>query len=39
MMVALRAGEIVRVPIDEAVSQSKTVDLGLLGDVAGVFTG
>ena len=39
MMVALRAGEIVRVPIDEAVSKSKTVDLGLFDGVAGVFTG
>jgi 6-phosphofructokinase 1 len=37
-MVALRAGAVVRVPIDEAVSSSKTVDLGLYGDVAGVFT-
>jgi ATP-dependent phosphofructokinase / diphosphate-dependent phosphofructokinase len=39
MMVALRAGEIVLVPLEEAVSKSKTVDLGLLGGVAGVFTG
>jgi len=38
-MVALRGGQIVRVPIDEAVSQSKTVDLRLLEGVAGVFTG
>jgi 6-phosphofructokinase 1 len=39
MMVALQAGEIVRVPIADAVSQAKTVDLGLYGDVAGVFLG
>jgi 6-phosphofructokinase 1 len=38
-MVALRAGEIVRVPIAEAVAQAKTVDLGLFRDVAGVFLG
>jgi len=38
-MVALRAGEIVRVPIDEAVSQPKRVDLGLVEAVASVFTG
>ncbi|HXX90460.1 MAG TPA: 6-phosphofructokinase [Acidimicrobiales bacterium] len=38
-MVALRAGKIVRVPIEEAVSQSKTVDLDLLEGVAGVFSG
>jgi ATP-dependent phosphofructokinase / diphosphate-dependent phosphofructokinase len=38
-MVALSAGEIVRVPIEEAVASSKTVDLDLLDSVAGVFTG
>jgi len=38
-MVALQAGQIVRVPIAEAVSKSKTLDLGLLDAVAGVFTG
>jgi 6-phosphofructokinase 1 len=39
MMVALQAGEIVRVPIADAVARSKTVDLGLYRDVAGVFLG
>jgi 6-phosphofructokinase 1 len=39
MMVALQAGEIVRVPIADAVAQSKTVDLELYRDVAGVFLG
>jgi len=39
MMVALRAGDVVRVPLDEAVSKSKTVDLGLYEGVAGVFSG
>ncbi len=39
MMVALQAGEIVRVPIADAVARSKTVDLELYGDVAGVFLG
>ena len=39
MMVALRAGDIVRVPIAEAVATSKMVDLGLYRDVAGVFLG
>jgi phosphofructokinase-like protein len=39
MMVALQAGQIVRVPIDEAVSQAKNLDLNLLDAVAGVFTG
>jgi ATP-dependent phosphofructokinase / diphosphate-dependent phosphofructokinase len=39
MMVALKAGEIVRVPIAEAVSTSKTVDLDLYNSVAGVFLG
>jgi len=38
-MVALRSGEIVRVPIEEAVSRSKTVDLDLYRGVAGIFTG
>jgi phosphofructokinase-like protein len=38
-MVALAGGQIVRVPIAEAVAQSKTVDLALYGDVAGVFLG
>jgi phosphofructokinase-like protein len=39
MMVALQAGEIVRIPISEAVAQSKTVDLALYRNVAGVFLG
>jgi ATP-dependent phosphofructokinase / diphosphate-dependent phosphofructokinase len=39
MMVALQAGEIVRVPIADAIARSKTVDLELYGDVAGVFLG
>jgi len=39
MMVALQAGEIVRVPIADAVAQSKTVDLDLYRAVAGVFLG
>ncbi len=38
-MVALQAGEIVRVPIADAVAQSKTVDLDLYRGVAGVFLG
>ena len=38
-MVALRAGEIVLVPIAEAVAQVKTVDLVLYREVAGVFLG
>jgi hypothetical protein len=38
-MVALRAGDIVRIPIAEAVAHVKTVDLGLYRDVAGVFLG
>jgi phosphofructokinase-like protein len=38
-MVALQGGRIVRVPIADAVAQSKTVDLELLRDVAGVFLG
>ena len=38
-MVALRCGEIVRVPIAAAVAKSKTVDLDLYGEVAGVFLG
>jgi len=39
MMVALRAGEIVLVPIVDAVAKSKTVDLDLYRAVAGVFLG
>ncbi|HEY5023908.1 MAG TPA: ATP-dependent 6-phosphofructokinase [Acidimicrobiales bacterium] len=39
MMVALQSGQIVRVPISDAVARSKTVDLGLYHDVAGVFLG
>ncbi|HXQ90211.1 MAG TPA: ATP-dependent 6-phosphofructokinase [Acidimicrobiales bacterium] len=39
MMVALQAGEIVRVPIAEAVARSKTVELDLYSSVAGVFLG
>jgi phosphofructokinase-like protein len=39
MMVALQAGDIVRVPIAEAVAHSKTVDLDLYRAVAGVFLG
>jgi ATP-dependent phosphofructokinase / diphosphate-dependent phosphofructokinase len=38
-MVALRAGEIVRVPIADAVARSKTVDLDLYRSVAGIFLG
>jgi 6-phosphofructokinase 1 len=38
-MVALRAGEIVLVPIAEAVAETKTVDLLLYREVAGVFLG
>jgi 6-phosphofructokinase 1 len=38
-MVALQAGEIVRIPIAAAVAETKTVDLELYGDVAGVFLG
>ena len=38
-MVALQAGEIVRVPIADAVAKSKTVDLDLYRGVAGVFLG
>jgi 6-phosphofructokinase 1 len=38
-MVALQAGHIVRVPIADAVAQSKTVDLDLYRNVAGVFLG
>jgi phosphofructokinase-like protein len=36
-MVALRGGEIVRVPLEEAVSQPKLLDLGLLHNVAEPF--
>jgi ATP-dependent phosphofructokinase / diphosphate-dependent phosphofructokinase len=38
-MVALRCGRIVRVPIAEAVAESKTVDLDLYGRVATAFLG
>jgi 6-phosphofructokinase 1 len=38
-MVALRAGEIVRVPLAEAVTELKTVDPELLHDVAAAFFG
>jgi 6-phosphofructokinase 1 len=38
-MVALQAGEIVRVPLAAAVADAKTVDLALYGDVAGIFLG
>ena len=38
-MVALQAGEIVRIPIAAAVAEAKTVDLALYRDVAGVFLG
>jgi 6-phosphofructokinase 1 len=38
-MVALQAGQIVRLPIAEAVATLKTVDPGLLHDVAEVFFG
>ena len=38
-MVALRAGQIVRVPLAEAVTELKTVDAGLYHDVAEVFFG
>jgi ATP-dependent phosphofructokinase / diphosphate-dependent phosphofructokinase len=36
-MVALQAGEIVRVPLAEAVGRPKTLDLSLLTDVAALF--
>ncbi len=39
IMVALQAGEIVRIPIADAVAVAKTVDLALYRDVAGVFLG
>jgi phosphofructokinase-like protein len=39
VMVALQAGEIVRVPIADAVANPKTVDLDLYRTVAGVFLG
>ena len=39
IMVALRGGEIVRVPIADAVADSKTVDLELYRTVAGMFLG
>ncbi|MGA2521066.1 MAG: 6-phosphofructokinase [Acidimicrobiales bacterium] len=38
-MVALQAGQIVRIPIADAVARPKTVDLDLYGAVAGVFLG
>jgi 6-phosphofructokinase 1 len=38
-MVALAGGEIVRVPLSEAVGKAKTVDPGLYHDVAGAFFG
>jgi ATP-dependent phosphofructokinase / diphosphate-dependent phosphofructokinase len=38
-MVALQGGEIVRVRIADAVAKSKTVDLDLYRDVAGMFLG
>jgi 6-phosphofructokinase 1 len=38
-MVALDAGAIVRVPIEVAVAEAKTVDMALYRDVAGVFLG
>jgi 6-phosphofructokinase 1 len=38
-MVALVAGEIIRIPIADAVAVAKTVDLALYRDVAGVFLG
>jgi 6-phosphofructokinase 1 len=38
-MVALQAGAIVRVPLHEAISESKTLDLSLLEDVATPFLG
>jgi len=38
-MVALQAGEIVRVPLATAAAGAKTVDLALYRDVAGVFLG
>jgi len=39
MMVALAAGDIIRIPIATAVAEAKTVDLDLYRDVAGVFLG
>jgi 6-phosphofructokinase 1 len=39
MMVALAAGDIIRIPIATAVAEAKTVDLALYRDVAGVFLG
>ena len=38
-MVALQADRIVRVPLGDAVQELKTVDHGLLHDVAEVFWG
>jgi 6-phosphofructokinase 1 len=39
MMVALQAGQIVRIPLAAAVGAAKTCDLELLDDVAGPFLG
>jgi 6-phosphofructokinase 1 len=39
MMMALHAGEIIRVPLADAVAEAKTVDMQLYRDVAGVFLG
>jgi 6-phosphofructokinase 1 len=39
MMVALQCGEIVRIPIADAVAQPKTVDLDLYSSVADTFLG
>jgi phosphofructokinase-like protein len=38
-MVALQAGQIVRIPLEEAVGNPKTLDRSLLDDVAGPFLG
>jgi len=38
-MVALRCSQVVRVPLDEVVGRTRTVDLDLLEDVAQVFFG
>ncbi|MFM8529398.1 MAG: 6-phosphofructokinase [Ilumatobacteraceae bacterium] len=38
-MVALRCSEVVRVPLEEAVGRTRSVDLALLEDVAQVFFG
>jgi 6-phosphofructokinase 1 len=39
MVVALQAGDIVRIPIADAVAKAKAVDMALYRDVAGVFLG